>query len=359
MKEQVQENGVRKWFGDDYIELQAELAAAIRAHYEDHGNMILSGCGVTDNGNGTYNLSAGVAVLKNSLGASLKLCRVYAQANIPAASFPIYLVQAQRDKTEVPAYGREYKDATTKNIIVEYYGKVETSLPAHGQYVSIASNGTAVRYRDAIQGAAYRFVTDAEKAGWNAKLDTSGYTAADVLAKLKTVDTDNSGLNANTLQGYTAEQLIALLGTGSVVDADTLDGYHASAFLLAAAYTAADVLSKLKTVDGSGSGLDADTLDGNEAAAFLLATAYTAADVLNKLKTVDGVSSGLDADLLDGNHASAFMLATAAANFATAAQGTKADNALPAADATSSNTANKAVKRDSSGYIYVSDVIIS
>jgi hypothetical protein len=32
--------------------------------------------------------------------------------------------------------------------------------------------------------------------------------------------------------------------------------------LPAGSYTAADVLSKLLTVDGAGSGLDADTLDG-------------------------------------------------------------------------------------------------
>ena len=44
----------------------------------------------------------------------------------------------------------------------------------------------------------------------------------------------------------------------------------------AASYTAADILTKIKTVDGSGSGLDADTLDGNSASAFI--------------KTVNGVS---------------------------------------------------------------------
>jgi hypothetical protein len=38
----------------------------------------------------------------------------------------------------------------------------------------------------------------------------------------------------------------------------------------------------------------------------LNSSAYTADDVLTKIKTVDGASSGLDADLLDGNHASAF-----------------------------------------------------
>jgi hypothetical protein len=42
--------------------------------------------------------------------------------------------------------------------------------------------------------------------------------------------------------------------------------------LAASAYTAADVLSKLLTVDGSGSGLDADLLDGNSSAFFATAT---------------------------------------------------------------------------------------
>jgi hypothetical protein len=69
------------------------------------------------------------------------------------------------------------------------------------------------------------------------------------------------------------------------------------------------VLTKLLTVDGPGSGLDADTVDGVQAAAFLLAASYTAADVIAKLLTVDGAGSGLDADLLDGQHAAAFATA--------------------------------------------------
>jgi hypothetical protein len=129
-----------------------------------------------------------------------------------------------------------------------------------------------------------------------------------------------------------------------------------------AAHGCGDVIGRVgQPVQGAGDLLGGlleglhDLLDGNEASAFLLASAYTAADVLTKIKTVDGVSSGLDADLLDGNHASAF---------ATSAQGTKADNALPAADAVSANTANKAVKRDGSGdfvagTITVTDIIIS
>lgn len=45
--------------------------------------------------------------------------------------------------------------------------------------------------------------------------------------------------------------------------------------LTASTYTATDVLTKIKTVDGSGSGLDADTLDGYQASAFLIGTTWT------------------------------------------------------------------------------------
>lgn len=63
-----------------------------------------------------------------------------------------------------------------------------------------------------------------------------------------------------------------------------------------AAYTAADVLAKLLTVDGAGSGLDADTLDGNHAAAFALSGhnhngTYQAADAdLTAIAALAGTS---------------------------------------------------------------------
>lgn len=58
-------------------------------------------------------------------------------------------------------------------------------------------------------------------------------------------------------------------------DIDTILKALADAIALklnTSSYTAADVLAKLLTVDGPSSGLDADTLDGNHAAAFYLAS---------------------------------------------------------------------------------------
>lgn len=51
-------------------------------------------------------------------------------------------------------------------------------------------------------------------------------------------------------------------GPGSGLDADTVDGYEASAFIKAADFTSDGMLAYIKQVDGSGSGLDADLLDG-------------------------------------------------------------------------------------------------
>jgi hypothetical protein len=64
--------------------------------------------------------------------------------------------------------------------------------------------------------------------------------------------------------------------------------YADGKFLPASQYTANDVLNKLKTIDGAGSGLDADLLDGKHASDFLLASAK-AADA-DKLDGVDGAN---------------------------------------------------------------------
>ena len=61
------------------------------------------------------------------------------------------------------------------------------------------------------------------------------------------------------------DQMIALLG--DYYDKAEIDSFG---YLPSASYTATDVLTKIKTVDGSTSGLDADLLDGEHASSFSL-----------------------------------------------------------------------------------------
>ena len=117
-------------------------------------------------------------------------------------------------------------------------------------------------------------------------------------------------------------------GEGSLLDADKLDGYEASAFVFVDDFTGAKILEKLKDYDGTGSGLDADTLDGYEASEFFKATDFTGAKILEELIKVDGSDSGLDADLLDGHDSSYF---------------------LPADDYTADDVFNKVLSKDGSG----------
>jgi len=74
-----------------------------------------------------------------------------------------------------------------------------------------------------------------------------------------------------------------------------------AAKLNASSYTAADVLAKLLTVDGAGTGLDADLLDGQHASAF-------AASTHNHNAAYLGISAkAADADKLDGYDSTAFV----------------------------------------------------
>ena len=74
-----------------------------------------------------------------------------------------------------------------------------------------------------------------------------------------------------------------------------------AAKLNAASYTAADVLAKLLTVDGAGTGLDADLLDGQHASAFASSTHNHNAAYL-------GITAkATDADKLDGYDSTAFV----------------------------------------------------
>lgn len=95
------------------------------------------------------------------------------------------------------------------------------------------------------------------------------------------------------IAGLTSTGLLKRTGT----DSWTLD---TTSYLPSASYTAADVLSKIKTVDGSGSGLDADLLDGKEATAFVLSSdiLYSSsgnyATYANKIPRLDSTLGALE-----------------------------------------------------------------
>jgi hypothetical protein len=100
----------------------------------------------------------------------------------------------------------------------------------------------------------------------------------------------------------------ATAGTNTTQVATTAFVQTAVSSLVDAAPATLDTLNELAAALGDDPNFA--TTVSTQIGAKLDASAYTAADVLTKIKTVDGSTSGLDADLLDGQHASAFATAS-------------------------------------------------
>ena len=173
------------------------------------------------------------------------------------------------------------------------------------------------------------------------KLNASSYTAADILAKLKTVDGAGSGLDADKLDGVSSGSFVrttrtisagaGLTGGGALSGNSTISASIPSQPEAEAGAINSKLMTPLRTkqaitaaidalVNGAPAALDtlkelADELSDNDNAIAALTTligtklnasSYTAADILAKLLTVDGAGSGLDADKLDGLSSASF-----------------------------------------------------
>ena len=197
----------------------------------------------------------------------------------------------------------------------------------------------------------------------NATAAQKGLATAAQITKLDGIET---GATADQSAAEILAALLTVDGSGSLLDADLLDGNSSAAFATAAqgaladsALQSADIdtLAELNTIVTDATLIDtgdsrlsdartptahatshtdgSDDIQSATAAQKGLATAtqitkldgietaatadQSAAEILTAIKTVDGAASGLDADLLDGNEATAF---------ATAAQGSLADSAI-------------------------------
>ena len=134
MKRHVQSPGVRKWSGNDLLDLQGEGLAIADRFFAQYGDRVICGCQVTDEG--------GIAAGLVSLGGL-----VMPLDAIPAVElFPVYLVPAEE------RFQREYADNVVRDIAVRHYAKVAQAKPESGSYIEVTTDG-APRFFDKIDAS--------------------------------------------------------------------------------------------------------------------------------------------------------------------------------------------------------------
>ena len=124
MKRHVQEPGVRKWSGNDLLELQGEGLAVADGFFSQYGNCVICGCQVKEN-----SIAAGLVSIG---GMVLPL-----QAVETVEVFPAYLVKAEEH------IQREYADDVVRDIAVKYFAKVVQVKPEDGDCIEIQEAGAA------------------------------------------------------------------------------------------------------------------------------------------------------------------------------------------------------------------------
>lgn len=122
MKRHVQYPGVRKWSGNDLLELQSEGLRIADDFFAQYGNCVICGCRVSDG-----NIAAGLVSID---GMVLPLDTTEIEV------FPIYLV---REEEHIQ---REYADDHVRDIAVRYFAKAVQSKPTEAGYIEITEDGT-------------------------------------------------------------------------------------------------------------------------------------------------------------------------------------------------------------------------
>lgn len=79
MKEHIQSAGVRRWYGQDFLDLQHEQLEVLQDYFAQFGPCIISGCEVTPNGGSNWDIDEGLAVIEHADG--WKIVRVEAVVN--------------------------------------------------------------------------------------------------------------------------------------------------------------------------------------------------------------------------------------------------------------------------------------
>jgi hypothetical protein len=170
---------------------------------------------------------------------------------------------------------------TGDGIVKDYLNMLEPTL--YGYTVSVDTGAVILGGRFGKNSSSKTFTIDVETSG-NKRIDIIVVRCNipnRVIGIEKIVGTSTTGTPTEPSVNYTADVKEIILARLDINGSTVTITDRRSNWIKRnqnAVQDASEILTKVKTVDGSGSGLDADTLDGNEATAFATAAQGTKAD---------------------------------------------------------------------------------
>lgn len=253
MKEHVQDYGVRKWAGDDLIELQAEPLSALQALVAPYAPCILTGCeletvpGGNGDGSPAYRLHAGYVALKgrktvdngagagtdgtdtgtggtgNEVDAGVAATAENGDTAVAQDEEYVKIVRVTAQTVKQPTVflalactpvSRAYGNGENKAIAYDYTAEVCDVLSKVGDrpYLTLVANAENPRLPDTL--------------GITRKLDRDGGEAQDTVVKF----TDDGGKDApeDLQSGLTLGVLISRIKKCLGNKVDTKEGYGLS-----------------------------------------------------------------------------------------------------------------------------------
>ena len=212
MKRQTQTVGVRKWAGDDLVSLQSETLKALDAFFAEYGPCVIQGCEITvsADGEGTYDVAAGLVALTADDQQGAQRVMVMPFAGATGVALPLYLTAAVEAITE--AYG----DGKVKPIAYVYTAQAVGADPGAEVPHLILTETGGNRFVDVVQDEKHRFISDNERAKWNAILQQAKEYADSVAAT-------GSEAALRGAKEYTDQREVAILAAADTKDATTLN----------------------------------------------------------------------------------------------------------------------------------------
>ena len=215
IKTELQKNGSTISSADQYTYIQPQIEPIIIGHVNSNGNKIKGeGFSVTRNGTGDYTITFSTAM--------------------PDAN---YVVNAQ------------VQEGSSRDDIKIHVRDASQSTTAFRLYIYEGDNGTTA---DVLRDRDFYFTVNDIKSSWgrygSATVDTTLYLSANDVLRIRTNTVDESG--TTTIVGASSEFIVTGLQlSSSSTNADTVDGYHASSFVISSAIANSLLPSSTNSID--------------------------------------------------------------------------------------------------------------